>query len=501
MFIETLPKPTVWLVTFWDYVQKANVPTLVGNLAIVLLLVAIIWSGIKIATMGTGTQDYMGFFLRVLVAGYLVLSAAPLSQLTRDAWTDAVNWGYATFAAPAVTRAQDEMKNLGTTAGYVAGAAIATAGIVSGVGAIAGTGSLITGAGAAVGSVARASTVVAQATNWIVWMAIPIVLVYYVIILGTGFSILIGSIILPLAGALMMFPSTLGADWMGKWIKATVAAIFSAAFVPLVFATALEVGFVGPAKQYNASLEKNAKEWSAANQSYNWGDVTKVGENLGKAFNQLTAQFGVALNYIGSFITSIFMLIIGVVAGVMVINTLSGQISSFVGGSLTAGGSGAIAGAGIALARGVGAVSGKLGSMKAEAKSDFKMKQRDATADAKSEANYQRSRQDSASDSLNAQKQQSSTASYNQDQARQESARNSLNDQRQRETSAAYNQDQARQESARNSLNDQRQRETSAAYNRDQANQERAGKGNDGQYREGRPASQQTVNVEAKRID
>jgi hypothetical protein len=359
MFISSLPQPTEWLKTFWQYCKDANAPGLVENLALVLFLVAIIWSGIKIATLGTGTQDYMGFFLRVMTAGYLVLAAAPLSQLTRDAWTDASNWGYATFAEPAVKRAQTEMKNIGQTAGYVATAAVVTAGVVSGVGALTSGAGLISAAGSAVGGVARASTSVAQTTNWIVWMAIPIVLVYYVIILGTGFSILIGSIILPLAGALMMFPSTLGAEWMGKWLKAIVAAIFSAAFVPLVFATAIEVGFIGPAKEYNASLEKNAKEWSSANSvDIDWGDVTQVGANLGKQIQKLEAQFSVALNYIGSFITSIFMLIIGVVAGVMVINTLSGQISSYVGGSLSAAGSGGVAGAGIAIARGLGALSG-----------------------------------------------------------------------------------------------------------------------------------------------
>jgi hypothetical protein len=366
MFIDSLPDPAEWLTQFWDYIQLADVDGLIQKLAIALFLVAIIWSGIKIATLGTGTQDYMGFFLRVLTAGYLIFAADAVGLTTRVAWIEAETWGYKTFAATAVTRAQKEMGNLAATTAVAAGTAVAVGGLFTGATEAAAVG--WAGRLAAAGSGAlETGAAVTQAANAMLWMAIPIVLVYYVIILGTGFSILIASIILPLSGALMMFPSTIGADFMGKWLKGVVAAIFSAAFVPLIFATALEVGFVGPAKQYNKSLETNLKSWSEAttqvSSSFNFSsNPTQIAENLKNLTFGIGKVLGTMFSFVGSFIISILMLLIGVAAGVMVMNTLANQISTYVGGSLSASGSGAIGAAGFVLAQGLsGAAKGLKG--------------------------------------------------------------------------------------------------------------------------------------------
>ncbi len=407
---DYLPTPSSWLIEFWALIVKSNLPDILQAIAWSLLIIGIIWSGIRIATLGS--SEITGLVFRYMFAGFLVLSGPTLSKDIRNDWIQAQKWGWEKFAKPASEKAAEKLGTMGVK-GAVA--------IVE-VGAMVATGGAAKAAFKGTSAAARTTfkTVVKQeaklaaegvsnAGQAMLFLATPIVTAYYVVVILSGFGLLVASIMLPIAGAALVFPS--GSDWSIRWLKGVLTSLLTVALVPLIFATAMTVGFIGPAdkfiEQINSVDKVMSENWDAAGKAWNSGDYGQAGlRAIGQIGATVTSPFLTAI----AFIWALLMMVITIGAALAISNGAVNQIAQYVGGVM---GSGAGSGAGAALlsfaiAKGISGV-----------KSDMKAASRDAKMNVKAEQNYQRSRQDSASDSLNAQKQRetSATATANQKEA------------------------------------------------------------------------------------
>jgi hypothetical protein len=354
-FTDYLEKPLEWLVKFWKLITDAKVPEIALVTAGAILLFGVVWSGYRMAAgTFTGENPYM-FMMRLAVAGFLVFpgSAGNVSRYVRETWQGSMAWGFESFAAPTVKEAGNTMKvflDHASTVGGIAvgGGALAGAGkaaiAVRGATTAARTATAIQGAG--VGAFKTAGNVT-NMTKAVGFLAMPIFMTYYVIILITGFTVLISSIMLPISGAMLIFPGSMGTEWFSRWLKATLSALFLIAFIPLVFAVALNVGFITPTKAYSDKFEeastKISKQWNKKG-GINLNPLQKAQEAISGLKVYLKETFNIVVNFVLGFL----MMLIGIIAGVAVIGNAYSQITAFIGGAISASGA---AGSGMMMSR------------------------------------------------------------------------------------------------------------------------------------------------------
>jgi hypothetical protein len=347
--LESLPRPATWLLEFWTNIVIARLPEMFQAFGWLLLIVGIIWGGIRIATLGSG--EITGLMFRYMIAGFLVVAGPVLSKDARAAWIQAQSWGWTTFGEPKAKEAAQKMETLGIAGGSAA--LLAGGAVLAGAAAVGATGAAIgiegvSAAGVMSGAVQaapQAALSILDAGQAMLFLAVPIILAYYVVVIISGIGILVSSMFVPVAGALLIFPT--GADWTIRWLKSMLTSLLTVALVPLIFATALQVGFIGPADQFNQKLgevsQSIGSKWDKAGNDWNKGNFVGAALNAAGAAGQLTVGiFQMAI----AFVWALLMIFLAMGAALAITNGGVNQIAQLIGGAMSSG-AGAGAGAGV----------------------------------------------------------------------------------------------------------------------------------------------------------
>jgi hypothetical protein len=347
--LNTFPKPADYLNEFWLVLVGANLPQILHGLGWLLLLVGIIWGGIRVATLGTG--EITGLAFRYMIATILLVASYSISGDIRRSWIQAQDWSYNAFAKKTVDEAGEKLATMGVQGGLAVlevGVQVATlgAGVELSI-AKAGGQSLVKAANkAAIGAVQEAAPEaalgIANAAQAMMFLAVPIVTAYYVIVIVSGFGLLVASIMLPIAAALLILPS--GSDWSFRWAQGIVTSLLIVTLAPLVFATALKVGFIGPADEFQKTLEQTTQDVQDTNKDAD--NDWKNGNGLGWAGNYVKGRFQEFVvspwKTAFAFIWALLMIVISMGAAIAIINGAVNQITQYVGGAASSGaGSGA----------------------------------------------------------------------------------------------------------------------------------------------------------------
>jgi hypothetical protein len=339
-FAKYLQDPIEWLQKFWTLLKAAQVPEMSLTLAATLLIFGIVWSGYRIAAgTYTGDNPYM-LMMRLCVAAFLVIpgSAGTVSGFVRTTWTSSMAWGFERFAKPTVEEAGKSMEQIMNHAANVGSLALGVGTVGAGLKAAQAGATGLRVAGAAGGGTFKAASGVANTTKAVGLLALPIMMTYYVIVLVTGFTVLMSSIMLPVAGAMIIFPGSMGMEWFGRWLRTTLSAVMLVAFMALVFAAALQIGFIAPANAYSAQFSQIQNDFGTVwnkdipnpMSDFN-GAVSVIGEKIVAA---LQAGFNMVVN----FVLGLLMMIIGIIAGIVVLNNAYSQITAFIGGAISGSG-------------------------------------------------------------------------------------------------------------------------------------------------------------------
>ncbi len=370
-----LVPPAEWLNQIWDTVgpKGVNLGKYIQLFSGFLLFLGIIWSGLRIVTLG-GTIELQGFLVRSLIAGSLVLSGPWMGDLLRNEWIVCYKWSHDNITTKATNEAIAELKNLSITMGTLSIAYIGAPVVAEAIKV--GTGKNIDEAkkDAAVNVQNNANTIL-DLVKYIVFSISAIVTVEYVVVILSGFAIIIASLIIPLAGVLLIFPGNALQGWFATWLKSASAAILIVLLHPIAYAAAMHLGFTLPARNFNESLKTAGEKLQS---SYNSlialvpnGDITQTLGYFKNAFtnasNAVSGLVGAATTVLFGTVTSIIMLFIGIAFAVMFVYAAQTQIMAFIG-SIVGGGGGkdnafsGVGAAGLAIAGGAaGAISSSFG--------------------------------------------------------------------------------------------------------------------------------------------
>lgn len=375
-----LVNPTDWLKGIWDTVGPAgiNLPKIIQFLSIALLLLGIIWSGLRIVSLGSSIE-LQSFFVRALLAGALVTSGPWMGELLRQTWVDCYTWSHEKITKPTTDKAIDELTNLGITLTALSAAYITAPAIGEAAKAALGKNVKEATSDAMDGIKNNAGTVM-ELVKYVLFSVGAIVTVEYVVVILTGFAIIIASLMIPFAGVMLIFPGNAMQSWFATWFRSASGALLLVLLHPIAYVAALQIGFIEPAKRFNTSLSGTVQKLQDAVDKLkslipSGIDLTKVGEWFNNAWNAVTgslqdvASAGTTLLF--GTITSIVMLFIGIAFAVLFVYAAQTQIMAFIG-SIVGGGAGrganmtplAAAGAGFAgAAMGVASGAGEMGQL------------------------------------------------------------------------------------------------------------------------------------------
>jgi hypothetical protein len=376
-----LVNPTEWLTDIWKTVGPAgvNLPKIIQFISIALLLLGIIWSGLRIVSLGSSVE-LQTFFVRALLAGALVTSGPWMGDLLRKTWVDCYTWSHAKITEPVTTQATDELQNLAITLTALSVAYIAAPAIGEAAKAAMGKSFKDASTDALDGVKDNAGTIL-ELVKYVLFSVGAIVTVEYVVVILTGFAIIIASLMIPFAGVMLIFPGNAMQSWFATWFRSASGAILLVLLHPIAYVAALQIGFIKPAQKFNASLKDTTDQLQSAVDKLKslipsgGPDITKIPEwfqNAWSAVNgslQDVASAGTTLLF--GTITSIVMLFIGIAFAVLFVYAAQTQIMAFIG-SIVGGGAGrganmtplAAAGAGFAgAAMGVASGAGEMGQL------------------------------------------------------------------------------------------------------------------------------------------
>ncbi|PNY79662.1 hypothetical protein CVO96_17000 [Deinococcus koreensis] len=371
---NALPCPTTWLAQMTGAISTSQLPKYISALAFAVWFLGIIWSGIRIAN-GSEKSDGRELFARLLISGWLVFGSSTFSSLpsepkftgnmgefVRASWVEAYKWGDATFATPAMERAAKETKNLGDHItklvmlyGSLQVVSEAAKGGVEGakVGTVAGNplaGGLIGMLFGGAQGIANAATVTSQVGILAMNMAMPILITYYLIIMGTGLATVIASLLIPLVGAMFIFSTNLGMQYVETWFKTVASAVLMMAFMPIVFAGSMELGFVEPARNFDVATTRTERslqtDFDNLTRLEDEGKINWTEELARKAVNIVNATVNKVdfVGFLNAMVTSLILMVFSLMAGVYLLRIAQNWIIEFLSGvaAAVAGGGGGV---------------------------------------------------------------------------------------------------------------------------------------------------------------
>ncbi len=319
------------------------------KLGIILLIAGIVWSGLKIASVGG--SELKDFFVRLLLASALVFGTPSASVWLMNTWEQTYNWGRNTVAKEAIDNAVKEVSGLAIATASISALAAAAPIALEVANAVLGKNpkeAMEDAKKSAAGSLETIGKVV----QFLGGALSAIVGSYYLVVLVAGFTILIATVLLPLSGAMLVFSGGLSNPWFSAWLRGVTGALIMTLFMPVVFSAALDFGFVQPAKNFSAGFTKAAEESQAGLKSITdipgnltSGQYIEAMQNLYGGISSQVSAAGKAIQAATvGLAASIIMLVVGITFSVAIVYTAQNQIMTLIGGTFSGGREGGAAG-------------------------------------------------------------------------------------------------------------------------------------------------------------
>ena len=325
-----IPDPVAWYKRTSDVITGTGLNTQVETLGYALVFTLFAYGALR-ASYYSRSSEFAALFGRLLLAGAILLSLTPIRSVLHGTWVSAFGWSSGIFG--------DVQEELVDAAGgvslllapfFAAGAVVQTAG--RRVAQEAAEAAVEVGASSVAGAASRAS----RYMNGVLLLFFPLFGMYAVLVYASGFVVLLGMLLLPLAGALIMLPN--GASWISRWLGMYVGALFTIIFLPIIFGIAIDLGMVQPLAQMGTHMQDALTQFGDAAQALNvpsGAEVWKVGEWqnwLQGIPDSLLSLLGGITSILLGWLLSLVGLIVGMLIGVYLLMNLQGLIGGFIGG-------------------------------------------------------------------------------------------------------------------------------------------------------------------------
>jgi hypothetical protein len=326
-----------------DVTNVIDLPALMKNLGILLLITGIVWGGLKIASTGSG-MELKDFFVRLLISSALVFGGTDIGTWLQNTWHSSYEWGLNSIAKPKIDQASEKIKFLALETGAITLLAATAPVIISKINI--GNGQNAADAQKNANETAEKSIAsIGNIIQFVLGALTTIVGTYYMVVIMSGFSIMIASMLIPLSGAMVIFAGGASNQWFNLWFRSVSGALIMVLFIPVVFSAALDFGFVQPADNFNQGFKSANDKAKTGMATLTQLPASVASGNVVQTVQQTFSGVGDVIQSLGQTLTaatvgfaaSIIMLIIGVIFSVVIVYAAQSHIMNFVGGTFSGG--------------------------------------------------------------------------------------------------------------------------------------------------------------------
>ncbi len=335
-----LPDPISWLSSVHSFVTANGFHTGMISIGWAVLFVGFL-VGLSRVAYYASEGEWWAVYGRLLLGMTILVSASPIQKGTLSSWNNLYTWSSALNGETIQTDLEQGAKEVGLLLGpilIVGGGAAMFGGRVAAGAAAAGNAGLVNGVNVAKFGGGKS---LGLFTRVLMYAFLPVFSIYAALVFLSGLTILLGMLLLPLAGAMAVFPG--GLSWWGRWFGMITGALVNILVLPILFNIVILLGMLGPMDVMQNGLQKASDSLQGMVGGIDGTaslddpafprDPFKITEYLmDKLYGDIMAPIEALQHVIGSWILSLVALVMGMLIALYLMRNFDRVITGFIGG-------------------------------------------------------------------------------------------------------------------------------------------------------------------------
>lgn len=336
-----LPDPISWLSEVHSFVLTHGFNDGIERIGWAVLFVGFL-TGLARVAYYASEAEWWAIFGRLLLGVIILSNLSPIQKGTLSMWNNLYTWSSAINGENVKTDLAQGSKEVGLLLGpiiIVGGGAAMFGGRIAALAAGSGNAGVVTGVNAAKFGSGRS---LGLFTRILMYGFLPVFTVYAALVFLSGLTILLGMLLLPLAGAMAVFPG--GLSWWSRWFGMITSSLVNIMVLPVLFNIVILLGMLGPMDVMQTHLQKAN---TSVKSIFGTVDVDALADKPGR-FNldplktaeylidssiaRLQAPFDALAHVIGGWLLSLVALVMGMFIALYLMRNFDKVITGFIGG-------------------------------------------------------------------------------------------------------------------------------------------------------------------------
>jgi len=335
-----LPDPISWLSEVHRFVTSNGFHTGMIQIGWAILFVGFL-VGLSRVSYYASEAEWWAVYGRLILGVLILVNASDIQKGTLGFWNNLYTWSSTINGETIQTDLEQGALEVGallTPILIVGGGAAMFGGRIAATAAAGGNAGLVTGTNTAkFGSASRLGLF----TRVLMYAFLPVFSIYAALVFLSGLTILLGMLLLPLAGAMIVFPG--GISWWGRWFGMVTGALVNILVLPILFNVVILLGMLGPMDVMQTNLQKASDSLqgiigtSDATGSIDNDrfprDPRKFAEYVvDQTIGQIMAPFEALEHVVGGWLLSLVALVMGMLIALFLMRNFDKVITGFIGG-------------------------------------------------------------------------------------------------------------------------------------------------------------------------
>ncbi len=335
-----LPDPISWLSSVHGFVTANGFHTGMIQIGWAVLFVGFL-VGLSRVAYYASEGEWWAVYGRLLLGMVILVNASPIQRGTLSIWNNLYAWSSALNGETIQTDLKQGAKDVGLLLGpilIVGGGAAMFGGRIAAGAAAAGNAGIAGGANVAKFGAGRS---LGLFTRVLMYAFLPVFSIYAALVFLSGLTILLGMLLLPLAGAMAVFPG--GLSWWGRWFGMITGGMVNILVLPILFNIVILLGMLGPMDVMQSGLQRASDSLQGVvggiDGTASLGDPAfprdprKIsGYLLDKLYGEVMAPLEALEHVIGGWILSLVALVMGMLIALYLMRNFDRVITGFLGG-------------------------------------------------------------------------------------------------------------------------------------------------------------------------
>jgi len=335
-----LPDPISWLSEVHRFVTANGFHTGLIQIGWAVLFVGFL-VGLSRVAYYASEGEWWAVYGRLLLGMVILVNASPIQQGTLSTWNNLYTWSSNLNGETIQTDLEQGAAEVGLLLGpilIVGGGAAMFGGRIAAGATAAGHAGLVNGVKVAKFGGGQS---LGLFTRVLMYAFLPVFSIYAALVFLSGLTILLGMLLLPLAGAMAVFPG--GLSWWGRWFGMITGGLVNILVLPILFNIVILLGMLGPMDVMQSGLQRASDSLQGIVGGIDGAaslddpafprDPRKIsGYLLDKLYGEVMAPLEAIEHVIGGWILSLVALVMGMLIALYLMRNFDRVITGFIGG-------------------------------------------------------------------------------------------------------------------------------------------------------------------------